>query len=463
MVPFKRMTPEEGGVSSRDLYALLDAYITRDYEEEVHSFLLLRHGALLAAGAYAPYSLKDRSTACSCSGILVATAAGFAMAEGLFSAEDAVADCFPEYLPEHPKEAVFRIQVKHLLMLSVGQADEAERESVAIIAGEDEQNLAFEFFRSWAGVESEGALRYDRRATYMLSLLIRKTAGTDVLTYLTPRLFEPLGVEAPPCIRDENGVPAGWTGVRLTVGELARIGQLYLDGGRYSGKQILPLGFAERLLNCCAQGRKEAGKDRRGGYSIYGFCGAFGQICAVIPELDAVFAVFSGCSKKGIHRVWDKFDEIFMTKFSDEPLPPDEEGNRMLEELIQNLAIPEIYSTPSPKMPLYSGRTLPLLPGSPWESVTLRFAGDAVTVELSGKSPVLYSAGLTRPMRTHILSQETVFLKAELETVYSSTARWETQDRLLVSTHIVACPTNLYLEADFKKNTARLYTVRGCF
>ena len=90
MQPLQRITPEEAGISSRDIMALLCAYITGDAGEETHSFVLLRHGKLVSAGAFAPYSLKDRHAIFSGSKLFAAIAAGFAMEEGLFALDDAV-------------------------------------------------------------------------------------------------------------------------------------------------------------------------------------------------------------------------------------------------------------------------------------------------------------------------------------------------------------------------------------
>ena len=104
MQPFQRITPEEAGISSRDILTLLRAYMTGDDGEETHSFLLLRHGKLVTAGAFAPYSLKDRHAVFSGSKLFAGVAAGFAMAEGLFALDDAVADYFPSFcLQIHPR------------------------------------------------------------------------------------------------------------------------------------------------------------------------------------------------------------------------------------------------------------------------------------------------------------------------------------------------------------------------
>ena len=83
MTPFPEATPESMGIRSRDILSLLQAYNQNGPEEETHSLLLLRHGRLVFAGAYAPFSLRDRKTVFSCTKMLTGTAVGFAEAEGL--------------------------------------------------------------------------------------------------------------------------------------------------------------------------------------------------------------------------------------------------------------------------------------------------------------------------------------------------------------------------------------------
>lgn len=473
MQPLISVTPEEVGISSRDILALLESYIVDDPHEETHSFVLLRHGKLVSAGAYAPYSLKDRNTVFSVSKMYTATAVGFCVAEGMFGLDDFVADLLPEYADGELPPRVRRIRVRHLLSMTSGQEGEAVHEGRKTKVSDDEADWAEEFFRRECDVEPGTEFRYDGFCTYMLSVLVKKYSGLDLLEYLRPRLFEPLEMPVPPCIRDKKGLPIGWTGLRVTVGELCRMGQLYLDGGVYQGKQILPRGWVEEATRChVSTGKHPVGADWSEGYcfqfwrgreNAFRFCGALGQMCLVLPDKDMVFCVFSGYDNDRIHVELDKFYDLVYAKVSDTPLPRDEEGNRMLRDFIARMAIPETYATPSPAIPLLDGRTLPIKEGTPFTSATFSFVADAVTVTLQGDFPVTYTAGFSQPMRTPVESRNTVILRSDFATEYSSTARFTAPRRLTVTTHIVASPTDLILEADFEKGCAALRTVRGAF
>jgi len=82
--------------------------------------------------------------------------------------------------------------------------------------------------------------RYNTPATYMLSAIVQKVTGQTVLEYLTPRLFEPLGIENPKWETSPQGISIGGYGLFLRTEDIAKFGQLYLQRGMWNGTQILP-------------------------------------------------------------------------------------------------------------------------------------------------------------------------------------------------------------------------------
>ena len=74
----------------------------------------------------------------------------------------------------------------------------------------------------------------------MLSAIVQKVTGQTVLEYLTPRLFEPLGIENPKWETSPQGISIGGYGLFLRTEDIAKFGQLYLQRGMWNGTQILP-------------------------------------------------------------------------------------------------------------------------------------------------------------------------------------------------------------------------------
>ena len=156
-----------------------------------------------------------------------------------------------------------------------------------------------------------------RPATYMLSAIVQKATGMTVLDYLRPRLFEPLGIENPTWGTSPQGISLGGYGLSIRTEDIARFGQLYLQKGKWQGKQLVPASWIEAATARQTSNGSNPKSDWDQGYG-YQFwrCrhgafrgdGAFGQFCVVLPEQDAVIAITSGVKdmQSVLNLVWDQ-------------------------------------------------------------------------------------------------------------------------------------------------------------
>src|SRR5438128_580646 len=108
-----RNTPEAEGVSSAGILAFLDA-IARN-KHELHSFMMVRHGRVVAEGWWSPYGPELKHTMYSMSKSFTSTAVGFAVAEGKLRVDDRVVSFFPKDLPEKVSDNLVALRVKDLL------------------------------------------------------------------------------------------------------------------------------------------------------------------------------------------------------------------------------------------------------------------------------------------------------------------------------------------------------------
>jgi CubicO group peptidase (beta-lactamase class C family) len=148
--------------------------------------------------------------------------------------------------------------------------------------------------------EPGSAFVYNSGATQLLSYILKTATGKEVDDYAKEHLFDPLGIEDYYWKRTPKGLADTQGGLYLLPRDLAKIGYLYLKGGVWDGRQIVPgdwitqstqtevksgfhYGFQWWLLP-----RLSAGGD--GGYAARGYGG---QILIVVPELDLI-AVFTG-------------------------------------------------------------------------------------------------------------------------------------------------------------------------
>ena len=182
-----RSSPEEEGVSSESILAFVNA---ADKEaEEIHSFMLLRHGKVIAEGWWEPYGPELKHTMYSLSKSFTSTAVGFAVTEKLMTVNDKVISFFPEDVPDTISTNLVRMTVKDLLTMSAGMDPDP---TYRVRGGNG--NWEETFFRTPVLNEPGSKFLYNSLATYMLSSIVQKVTGEKIIDYLTPRLFEPLGI-----------------------------------------------------------------------------------------------------------------------------------------------------------------------------------------------------------------------------------------------------------------------------
>jgi Beta-lactamase len=185
---FPRSTPEAEGVSSEQILQFIEA--AEHSKNELHSFMFLRHGNVIAEGWWNPYRPDLKHTLYSTSKSFTSTAAGFAVSEKLLSVDDKVVSFFPDQLPDSVSPHLADLRVKDLLSMSVGQEPDPTFTVVTRDSNWVKSFLALPIIKK-PGTE----FLYNSMATYMVSAIIQKVTGQKVIDYLTPRLFDPLEIE----------------------------------------------------------------------------------------------------------------------------------------------------------------------------------------------------------------------------------------------------------------------------
>ena len=153
--------------------------------------MLLRHGHVVAEGWWSPYSPERPHMLFSLSKSFTSTAVGFAVTEGKLSVEDSVISFFTEDLPEEISENLKSMKIKYLLSMSTGHA----QDTTGRLHEDKSNNWAKAFLAAPVDHIPGTHFVYNSGATYMLSAIIQKVTGQTLLEYLSPRLFEPLGIE----------------------------------------------------------------------------------------------------------------------------------------------------------------------------------------------------------------------------------------------------------------------------
>ncbi len=261
-----RSTPEAQGVSSAQVLKFIEAADRQ--VNSMHSFILVRHGHVVAEAWWAPESADKPHVLWSLSKSFTSTAVGLAVAEAKLSIDDPVLRFFPDDAPAEPSANLKAMRVRDLLTMTAGHQDEVN------LRGQERWTRAF---LAHPVPHKPGThFQYNTPATYMLSAIVQKVTGNTVLEYLKPRLFEPLGIEDPRWDESPEGVSLGGYGLYLKTEDIAKFGQLLLQKGRWptaNSPQLVPARWIAMATSKQVSNGSDPTRDWDQGYGF--------QFCAV--------------------------------------------------------------------------------------------------------------------------------------------------------------------------------------
>ena len=301
----------------------------------LHSIMVVKDGKVIAEKWFQGHTPDSVHAMFSVSKTFTAAAVGIAIGDGKMSLDDKVVDYFQDVaLPaDNPCNAT----VKDLLMMAGGHDTDPTLEVLEVDARAMTSALkkgvdVAPVFFSYPFVHEPGThFCYNSLGTYVLSYIVQKVTGESVLDYLTPRIFEPLGIDKPTWEADSRGVTCGGWGLSLKTEDMAKFGQLLLQKGKWGDKQLIPADFVDEMgkaqVECAPAGIRiedaetvsgipASENDWRQGYGfqtwinkVDGFRadGAGGQFILVLPEKNAVVAVTAWLSntQKQMDFVWN--------------------------------------------------------------------------------------------------------------------------------------------------------------
>lgn len=225
---------------------------------------------------------------------ITSAAAGIAIHEKMFGLDDPVY----WYLEEAREKQgmISELKICHLLTMTQG----FER---PLLMGNERKNLGETDWVSYVCncpvVHRPGTrFDYNNAGPYLLGVIIQRLSGQNLIDYLMPRLFEPLGIERPEAEQCPMGYTFGAGGIRLNIRELGKIGQLYQQKGRWKDRQLIQNEWIEQSTRTSIRpaGNPEDGR----GYGflfwtdedgLYMARGRYGQFCVIFPRKEAIISI----------------------------------------------------------------------------------------------------------------------------------------------------------------------------
>ncbi len=365
LAQLSRSRPEEQGVSSAAIARFIQA--ANNSNSELHSFMLVKNGNIIAESWWKPYAPGLKHTMYSVSKSFTSTAVGFAVSEGRLRLTDKVVSFFPELTPDTAGALLRNMTVRDLITMSAGQSPDPTGRML-------QQQEWVRFFLQLPVVDTPGSkFLYNSAATFMLSAILQKVTGQKLVDYLTPRLFDPLDIRNTDWEINPEGIHAGGWGLRLKTEDMAKFGQLYLQNGRWYDKQLLPAAWAEEATRFAISNAHDtavyakATSDWAQGYcyqfwrsrnNAYRADGAFGQYIIVMPEVQAVVAITSETAdmQSVMNLVW----EYLLPALQEEKPAAGKAAGKSLQKQLKCQAIPVPPAGTSSAAALVSGKKFTL-------------------------------------------------------------------------------------------------------
>lgn len=296
-VRLPRSTPEQQGVPSKHIQALFNE-VDQAKDACAHGLMVLRHGKVIAEGYWAPYRASIPHAVFSISKSITGMGIGMAVELGKIALDESLEDILPEAAQDGVQKAIRRITVRQLLTMTAG-ANMTEQDTLK------HKDWLRAYLQSGVRFEPGTAFHYNSMNSYILAVIFKRRMGVGLDTYLRERLFLPMGIIIPEWQTCPMGIETGGWGLFLHLEDMAKLGQLYLQHGRWrvqgEWRQLVPEDWvAESTLQQTIEGKPEHARGY--GYQLwmsetegdFQFNGLFGQYVFVLPRLDMVIAAISG-------------------------------------------------------------------------------------------------------------------------------------------------------------------------
>ena len=336
-------TPEAQGVASSALADLVEF----GAKSEMDSLLVVRHGRIVTEAYYAPFRPGMRHLVNSVTKAVVGTLAGIAVQRGeIASVDEPVLESFPWRAVANAEGTKAQLKIAHLLDMTSG-LDWNE----PLTSAPPETMLEMARSRDWVGfvvdrpmAHAPGTVfNYNSGDWHLVSAILARKTWLDTLEYARRTLFAPLGIADATWRADPQGVRSGGFGLSLQPRDMAKIGYLYLQRGRWAGQRIVSEAWIDRVFHATVDmnlGSTPRFRYASGWWTIpekraYLAVGFQRQLIIVLPDSDLV-AVVTG---KRNYPLLPLIDRLAAAAAAKTALPADAEGNARLADRVRDAAL----------------------------------------------------------------------------------------------------------------------------
>lgn len=394
---WRASSPEAQGMDSEVLADALD-YV-RDRQIPIHSLTIVRNGHVVLDTYFWPFQAGHVHDLASVTKSVTSTLAGIAIGRHELQLREPLTSVFDGRSIANLEERKQRVTIEHLLTMTSGLDCDAGRGEITLSQMRESADWT-QFMLDLPMRDEPGSrFEYCSGGMHLLSAAITNATGLSALDFARRELFDPLGIGNAAWPADGQGVSHGWGDLRLEPLDMAKLGYLWLNNGRWEDRQLIP----EAWMRAAAQPQL-ARNGQKYGYGLWVYPdrqpplfeaeGRGGQRISVTPDKNVV-VVFTG----GTFEPGDIGSFILRAIQSDQPLPENPSAAARLATAVEDAATsPQPVSFMSPLASTVSGKRYTLAENPlDLKSFVLTFAGDEAAqfqIELGDRSDPPRPVGL---------------------------------------------------------------------
>jgi CubicO group peptidase (beta-lactamase class C family) len=338
-------TPEQEGMDSDVLADMLEEI--KDQRHNIDSVVIIRNGRMVLEAYVYPWNPNKKHIIHSCTKSIVSILIGIAIDNGHIDGVDqTVLGLFPQRIVDNLDVWKQNMTLEHLLTMSSGLDCQDSylyrwRGLEQMLASEDWVQHMLDL----PMIEEPGTrFEYCNGASFLLSAIVQETTDMSALDFAKEHLFGPLEITDVIWPGNPAGISIGWGELSMRPRDMAKIGQLYLRGGRWDGLQIVSTAWVEASTQKHISATLEDGYGYQWWIEDEGFylaLGYAGQFIFVVPEKNVVVVFTSDLAEIDFYTPQNLLTGFVLPAAREaESLPENSVGQERLEELIQELASP---------------------------------------------------------------------------------------------------------------------------
>jgi CubicO group peptidase (beta-lactamase class C family) len=444
-----------------DSALLADGLVTvHEQVPTAHSLLLVHNGELVLDAAFFPYDGSTPHDMASVTKSFMTTLIGIAIDQGVVSLDDTVLSFFPDRTIANVDARKEALTVGDLASNRTGLACFWQPGEPTLAEMEESEDFVqFSLDLPMVGEPGE-AWDYCSPGMHLLSAILTQATGLTALAFAQEHLFGPLGIEEVIWPDDPQGYTRGWGDLILYPQDAAKLGQLFLDGGRWNGQQVVSEQWVEIATSPLVQ---TSDPTQSYGYGWWVMnesdvggeikaSGRGGQTVALFPALDLV-AMITGGGDFGAGDVLEPLVPALHVESWSTPIPDNPEGLALLDDTVTTLrtAPPAQPVTPAPDIAMeISGRVYTFDPNpAGWETLQIDALSEGetritITYADDAEPPLVINAGMDGVYR---------FSPGEFDLPMASQGGWENDTTFVAELLFVGNINSYTMSAEFQANS----------